>query len=379
MRCNLSIRAELESLPPNLRELLDRLGIGVDLFAKLASSIGTDPDTRNRLPDGVAPPAEGDVKDLPEAGAEEASRLQDLGLDALTKGQLAFIVLAGGMATRMGGVVKALVPALDGLTFLDLRLAENQTWSRRAGRQVPLWLMTSYATDAKLRETLGTKLCGETLETFVQNVSLRLTREGNLYRDANGEPSLYAPGHGDLPDALGRSGLLQRFVASGGKYVWIANIDNLGATVDPLLLGWHIDHGAPVSVEVVDKVGSDKGGIPVRWNGRPMILEEFRLPKNFDPTSVRVFNTNTFIVSAEALLNLDMQFTWVQVSKDVGGDQAIQFERLIGEITTALDSRFVRVPRQGAVSRFLPVKDHDELARRTDEIRSVAQSRGMLP
>ena len=39
------------------------------------------------------------------------------------------------------------------------------------------------------------------------------------------------------------------------------NLDNLGATVDPLVLGWHIDHGAPVTVEVVDKQEGDRGWI----------------------------------------------------------------------------------------------------------------------
>ncbi len=38
---------------------------------------------------------------------------------ALAEGRLAFVVLAGGMATRMGGVVKALVEPLPGRTFLD--------------------------------------------------------------------------------------------------------------------------------------------------------------------------------------------------------------------------------------------------------------------
>jgi len=374
-----SVIAEVDSLPKELRDLLARQGFDPDLFSRLAASVGSDPDTRNRLASGVSPPAADDVADLPEKGSDEASRLERLGLDALAKGQLAFIVLAGGMATRMGGVVKALVDAVDGRTFLDLRLAENNAWSRKAGRDVPLWLMTSHATDGELRKALGENLAGDRLDTFVQNVSLRLTSEGRLYRDADGAPSLYSPGHGDLPEALKRAGLLQRFVDAGGKYVWIANIDNLGASVDPLILGWHIDHGAPVSVEVVDKLGSDKGGIPVRWNDRPVILEEFRLPRDFDPTKVRVFNTNTFVVDAQRLASLDMDFTWVEVNKKVDGNPAVQFERLIGEITTALDTRFLRLPRLGAASRFLPVKDHDELARRGDEIRAVAQSRGMLP
>jgi len=374
-----SVIAEVGSLPKEVRDLLTRQGFDLDLFGRLAASVGDDVDVRNRLSGGVTPPARNDVDNLPEQGSDEAARLERLGLDALARGELAFIVLAGGMATRMGGVVKALVDAVDGHTFLDLRLAENHAWSRKAGRDVPLWLMTNHGTDEQLREALGSKLDGDRLSTFIQNVSLRLTSEGKLYRDDDGAPSLYATGHGDLPDALKRAGLLQRFVDGGGKYVWIANIDNLGASVDPLVLGWHIDHGAPVSVEVVDKLGSDKGGIPVRWNDRPVILEEFRLPRDFDPTEVRVFNTNTFVVDAQRLASLDMQFTWVEVIKKVDGNQAVQFERLIGEITTALDTRFLRVPRLGAASRFLPVKDLDELGRRGDEIRAVAQSRGMLP
>ena len=35
--------------------------------------------------------------------------------------------------------------------------------------------------------------------------------------------------------------------------------------------------------ELVDKVGSDRGGGPVRWDGRPLNTEEFRLPFGFDP------------------------------------------------------------------------------------------------
>jgi len=55
----------------------------------------------------------------------------------------------------MGGVVKALVEAFDGVSFLQLRLNENATWSRRAGSPVPLWLMTSEATEAPIREALA--------------------------------------------------------------------------------------------------------------------------------------------------------------------------------------------------------------------------------
>ena len=43
-----------------------------------------------------------------------------------------------------------------------------------------------------------------------------------------------------------------------------------------------------------------------------------------------------------------------------------------------MPSAYARVPRDGAASRFLPVKDFDELAKRRDDIRAVAASRGMV-
>ena len=43
-----------------------------------------------------------------------------------------------------------------------------------------------------------------------------------------------------------------------------------------------------------------------------------------------------------------------------------------------MPAAYARVPRDGAVARFLPVKDYDELAKRRDDIRAVAAARGML-
>ena len=48
-------------------------------------------------------------------------------------------------------------------------------------------------------------------------------------------------------------------------------------------------------------------------------------------------------------------------------------------VTAALPAVYSRVPRDGVASRFLPVKDFDELARRRDDIRAVAEARGMMP
>lgn len=372
---------QLAALSPTLLARLRARGFDPERLRAWARDLGQGTDARNRLPGTVEPPAPGDVVDAPVAGTPEHARFEALGLEALHRGEVALCVLAGGMATRMGGVVKALVEALPGRTFLDLRLAENAHLQQIGGHRVPLWLMTSEPTDGPIRAALGDRLDGDYLATFEQFVSPRLTRNpGNaeIFLGEDGQPSLHSTGHGDLPDALRESGLLDKFLERGGKIVVIANIDNLGATVDPAILGFHLEHGGPLTVEVVDKLGSDRGGGPVRWNGKPIITEEFRLPTGFDPATVPVFNTNTFLVSAPALQTLEMEWTYVEVEKSIGAHKAVQFERLLGEIIAGLPSRFLRVPREGVASRFLPVKDVAELERRRPEIEAITRARGML-
>jgi UTP--glucose-1-phosphate uridylyltransferase len=376
----MTLRDELAGLSPAMIERLAARGFDAERLTRWAQSIGEDRDRRNRLPAEVEPPAPGDVTDAPIAGTEAHARFREAGLAALRAGEVALCVMAGGMATRMGGVVKALVEALPGRRFLDLRLAENEHLRTAHRANVPLWLMTSEATDGPIREALAVRADSSDAEviTFEQFVSLRLTPDKALFREDDGQPSVYATGHGDLPDALRKSGLLSRFRARGGRVVWIANLDNLGATVDPAILGWHLSHRAPVSVEVVDKLGDDRGGVPVRFRGRRLVTEEFRLPLEFDPRQVRVFNTNTFLVDAAALDDLQLEWTYVEVEKKIAGRSAVQFERLVGEITAALEPRFLRVPRTGTESRFLPVKDVPELEKRRPEIEAVARARGMV-
>jgi UTP--glucose-1-phosphate uridylyltransferase len=347
---------------------LERLGVDVDRLRGWVSGLLLAGPGVNRVRGTVLPPRPEDIDDLPARDSEDGARLERLGLDALGHGEVAMVVLAGGMATRMGGVVKGLVEAVPGTTFLAARLAEQAYWQERTGAHLPMWLMTSHATDEAIRSALGDRIDGRTVATFMQGTSLRVTPQGRLFLEQDGTPSVHATGHGDLPDALRASGLLDPFIDGGGRYLWLMNLDNLGATVDPLVLGWHIDQAAPLTVEVVDKAEGDRGGIPVRLDGRPVVLESFRLPDGFDEHAVRVFNTNTFLADAMALRDLSMRWSWFRVEKTVNGRPAIQFERLVGELTSGLHSRFLRVPRDGSESRFLPAKDWPELEANRDRI-----------
>jgi UTP--glucose-1-phosphate uridylyltransferase len=158
----------------------------------------------------------------------------------------------------------------------------------------------------------------------------------------------------------------------------MTNLDNLGGTLEPAVVGFHLKHGLPLTSEVVDKLDADRGGIPVRVDGRCRVLEELRIPDTFDPATVRVFNTNVFQFDAKALLGLEMEWNYYKVDKKVDGKPVVQFERIVNEVTGTLETRYLHMPRTGAASRFLPVKDMDELVARAGEIEAVARTRGML-
>lgn len=42
----------------------------------------------------------------------------------------------------------------------------------------------------------------------------------------------YPPGHGDIYRSFYNSGLLDQFIEQGKEYMFLSNIDNLGATID---------------------------------------------------------------------------------------------------------------------------------------------------
>jgi UTP--glucose-1-phosphate uridylyltransferase len=375
----LSLDEQLAKLPPDVQATLAHHRFDAERFKRLAGRLLNESAEDNFVKGTITPPRPEDLQRLPAWNDPEYERLRELGAQALASGQVALLVLAGGMATRMGGVIKALVEAVPGHSFLDLRRAEVRAIERRYQAVPPLWLMTSDATDAGIRAALGDDLDGHTIATFTQHLSLRVTPAGDVFFDETGRPSEHAPGHGDLPDALRESGLLEAFVKRGGKVIMISNIDNMGGTLDPVVIGFHLAHGKAVTSEVVDKLPSDRGGIPAYVGDRLVVLEEFRIPPSFDPASVRVFNTNVFHLDARAILELDIPWTYFTVKKKVGDKSVVQFERLVNEVTSYLTTAYLHMPRDGAASRFLPVKDNEELAVRVPEILAVARARGILP
>jgi UTP--glucose-1-phosphate uridylyltransferase len=346
-------------------------------FEKMRARIGaaSDLDALHTIRDAITPGAESDVHPLPAYGSAERAKLAADGAAAIARGELASVVLAGGMATRFGSMVKGLAPLFDEkpTTFLDAKLADIEHGGRG---KVDVTLMTSFATDAALEHAI-TGRAG--VHRAPQFASLRLTARGELFRDSHGTLSLHATGHGDLPEALVTSGAMARLRAAGVRTVLVSNVDNLGATLDPALYALHRRLGRPITVELVRKIAGDKGGIPVRHGAELVLAEAFRLPKSFPQDEFPLFNTNTLWIDLDAMAG-EFPWTWCIAKKKVDGLEAIQIERLVGELTWWRPASYVEVARDGVDSRFIPIKEMDDLRKSRAAIETVLRERvGMTP
>jgi UTP--glucose-1-phosphate uridylyltransferase len=367
-------------LDRDTQALLSAYGFDRALFHDLRARMlrGALSANANRLTADVSPPDASELSALPASGSDASHALSALGLAALRAGQVGCVVLAGGMATRFGGVVKAEVEALPGHSFLSLKLADIRRAAREAGRAIPVYVMSSFATHDTLRRMIEREQSAEVpIELFAQLVSLRLTPEGELFRGADGKPSPYAPGHGDLTFALRKSGLLARFLERGGRVLTVSNVDNLGATLDPSVLGAHLRAGVQMTIEVGRRTPGERGGVPARVGGKLQIVEDFRLPEGFSLERIAHFNTNTFVVDAGAI-DRDFPLTWFLVQKQVEGRPAVQFEHLVGQLSEFLSCGCLEVARDGLAGRFQPVKDPQELALRRPEIERILRARGVI-
>lgn len=318
-------------------------------------------------------------------GGPEAATLRTLGETALRAGEVAVLVLNGGMATRFGGVVKGVVEVFDDRTFLALKAEDIRRARRTFGAPLPLVLMNSFNThEASMAHVVSHDRFGlgrEGLLAFEQSISLRLNRDGSLFITNDNRPSYHTPGHGDLFGSLRRSGMLHRLIDRGLHYLLVSNVDNLGATVDPVVLGHHIASRCAMTVEVTEKRRTasgnwDRGGAPAKVDGRVQIVEGFRFPPQFAQETLPTFSTNNMVFTTAAL-ERDIPLPHHMVRKTVDDRPAFQLESIASEASGVYaDGRpilpllLLLVPRDAEASgRFYPMKEPRDLTQNRDRIR----------
>lgn len=428
-----------------LSTLLDANGFDAKLHEQIRTQLrdGRIGLAQNRLPTSAT------IEDvLPENVSilTDSPTLRERGMKSLAAGEVAVISLAAGAGSRWtqgAGVVKALHPfaKLSGRhrTFLETHLAKSRRISRLAGATIPHIFTTSYLTHGPTSaflekhrrygyegpvhlsegRSVGLRMIPterdlrfaweempqQKLDAQQQKVreSLRAALigwargagEASDYTDNLPLQCLHPVGHWfELPNML-RNGTLARLLAERPQLTTLVlhNIDTLGADVDPTLLGQHLESGACLTFEVINRRLEDRGGGLARVNGRPRLVEGLAMPSEEAEFALTYYNTLTTWIDLDRLLTafgltredfargvdhsekittairqlaarMPTYLTLKEVKKRWGHGQedifpVTQFEKLWGDMSALpeIDSRFIVVPRR----RGQQLKDQAQL------------------
>ena len=339
-----------------LHTLLEQCGFDAELHEHVRADLkdGRLGLAQNRLPpsttiEDVQP---GDVTDA--TGGLDAACAR-LGHAALARGAVAVISLAAGAGSRWtqgAGVVKALHPfcRLGGRhrSFIEVHLAKSRRVGRAVGAPLPHIFTTSYLTHEPIREYLALRgsygYAGPLLLSPGRAIGLRLipmerdlrfaweempqqrldeqaqkvraslrsaligwargAGEGGDYTDNLPLQCLHPVGHWfEVPNLL-RNGTLARLLAERPQLEWLFlhNIDTVGADVDAAVLGAHIRSGACLSFEVITRRIEDRGGGLARVDGRVRLVEGLAMPREELEFNLSYYNTMSTWISVDKLL-----------------------------------------------------------------------------
>ncbi|KAE8215935.1 hypothetical protein CF319_g2279 [Tilletia indica] len=325
--------------------------------------------------DKIKAPAEEQV--TPYAQLREAA-------DPSILNKLAVLKLNGGLGTTMGCTgPKSVIEVREGMTFLDLSVRQIEHLNTEHGVNVPFILMNSFNTDDDTARVIQ-KYENHNIDilTFNQSRYPRVNKESLLPcpRSATSDKNLwYPPGHGDIFDALNNSGLLDRLINAGKEYIFVSNVDNLGAIVDLNIYQHMIDTQAEFISEVTDKTKADvKGGTLIDYEGNIRLLEIAQVPSDHveefkSIKKFKIFNTNNLWLNLRAVKRvldndeLDLEIIVNNKALD-SGEAVIQLETAAGAaIKHFRGAKGVNVPR----SRFLPVKSCSDLLLITSDLYSL--------
>jgi hypothetical protein len=361
---------------------------------------------------------------------------------ALARGELAIVTYAAGVGSRWtqgAGCVKGLHPftKFEGQhrSFIDVHLAKTRKSAATSGARIPHIFTTSHLTHAPTESSLR-PIAGDAWDKDIwlspgRSIGLRLvptvrdlqfaweetaqqrldeqkekmrgsiraaltswarsTGEGADYTDNLPGQCLHPVGHWfEIPNLL-KNGTLAALIAEHPnlRTLMVHNIDTLGATADPAMLGWFNATGATLGWEAITKRIEDHGGGVARVNGRVRIIEGLALPNEEDEFRLTYYNANTCWVNIDGLLTvfgltrtdladqvkvneavrrvaarLPTYVTIKEVKKRWGHGQedvfpVTQFEKLWGDMTGLADvaNAFALVPRQ----RGQQLKDQAQL------------------
>lgn len=242
-------------------------------------------------PENMASAEKGNIEPLTKTATIEdiqqnIGEYRNIGIDAIRKGKIATVLLAGGQGTRLGfdkpkgmfniGVNKELY-------IFECLINNLMDVVNEAGVWIPLLIMTSEKNNEdtvnffKEKKYFGYN--SEYIDFFVQDMAPSVDFNGKIYLESKSRISLSPNGNGGWFSSIVRAGLLDKLKANGVEWLNVFAVDNvLQRIADPAFIGAVIKSGSQSGSKVVSKANpEERVGAMCLENGRPSIIEYYEL------------------------------------------------------------------------------------------------------
>jgi len=297
------------------------------------------------------------------------------------------IKLNGGLGTSMGleGPKSQLI-VKDDLNFLEITCQQVEKFREKHEINVPLLFMNSFNTQEATKANLQKlNFTNQTLPTsFLENKSPKLQKIISDSGEITYLPAKYAtnsdlewapPGHADVYPSLYETGLLDELISKGYEYLFISNVDNLGASLNYNIFEKYLNLNSDFVMEVASRTENDKKGGHLALKDNKLILREVAQVQPSDEadfqdfTKYKFFNTNSIWIKASALktlldqnqgiLNLPLIINEKNINPtDLNSPKIIQLETAMGSTISLFENaKTILVPPK----RFIPVKNTNNL------------------
>ncbi len=341
--------------------------------------------------DDIMPVQQEKVAELNKLGSKE----EEIGQQALQ--QVVMIKLNGGLGTSMGmPYAKSLLEVKPGQTFLDLILKQAET-ARDSSGTGSLALMNSFNTHQDTLDYFERRQIPAAVQPFcfLQNMYPKVDAQSLQPAECADNPDMEwnPPGHGDIYAALLASGMLDRLLQQGKRYAFISNADNLGAVIQPAILGYIMSRELPFLMEVAQRTESDKKGghLAVLSDGTLVLREIAQCPES-DLESFQDIEKHSYFNTNNIWLDLARFKEYVQthglprlplIVNPKTLDPRDDNSPLVYQLETAMGAAISEFSGSGAMlvgrDRFVPVKKTNDLLAVRSDCYVLAENYQLMP
>lgn len=234
----------------------------------------------------------GKITPLTSAVSVEAIRrrriqFEAVGLNLLSEGKVAAVLLAGGQGSRLGfdgpkGTFN--IGVSRELSIFEQQMDNIRAVTSLSGRCFPLFIMTSSVNNADTVKFFENHnyfgYPRDRVYFYVQDVAPTCDFNGKVFLDSKCRVSLAPNGNGGWYSSLVNSGLGRILEREGIEWLNVYSVDNvLQKICDPVFIGATVLTRCRCGAKVVKKVSpEEKVGVLCLENGRPAIMEYFEMP-----------------------------------------------------------------------------------------------------